>query len=238
MSPPKQSSLRNRLLSRLSAEAFAQVSPHLAPIDLPKDTLLAQVNEPADKVCFLESGVGSVVAVSPEGQESEVGLVGWEGFLPTCPALGVSASPTRSFIQIKGEGFAIPISVFSMLMEENAEFRRLNLRFIQAQTVQTSFTALSNAVHHIDERLARWLLMCHDRVEGDKFSLTHEFVSLMLAVRRPGVTTALQTLKTNGLIDQSRGQIVIRDRQALEEFAHDSYGIPESEYARLIGPIN
>lgn len=103
--------------------------------------------------------------------------------------------------------------------------------------MQTSYTALSNAVHPVDERLARWLLMCHDRVDGDELALTHEFLSLMLAVRRPSVTTALHVLEGNRFITAERGYITIRDRRRLEEFAGDAYGRPEAEYKRLIGPM-
>ncbi len=117
-------------------------------------------------------------------------------------------------------------------------FSNLLARYIQAFGSQISFTALSNAVHSIDERLARWLLMCHDRVDGDEIALTHEFISLMLAVRRPSVTTALHVLEGYKLIRSERGRITIRDRQALETFAGDAYGKPEQEYSRLIGDLH
>jgi CRP-like cAMP-binding protein len=110
-------------------------------------------------------------------------------------------------------------------------------RFIHAFGSQISFTALSNAVHNIDERLARWLLMCHDRVDGNEILLTHEFISLMLAVRRPSVTTALHILEGKKLIRAERGRITVRDRAGLESFAGDVYGKPEEEYRRLIGEL-
>lgn len=97
---------------------------------------------------------------------------------------------------------------------------------------------MSNAVHPIDERLARWLLMCHDRTIGNEMALTHEFLSIMLAVRRPSVTTALHVLEGNGFIQAERGYITVRDRHGLEDFARDSYGRPDAEYRRLIGPLN
>ena len=122
--------------------------------------------------------------------------------------------------------------------EASTTLRNLLLRYAQAFSVQTSFTALSNAVHPIEERLARWLLMCHDRVEGNEVPLTHEFLSLMLAVRRPTVTTALHVLEGNRFITAERGLITIRDRPRLEEFAGNSYGRAETEYERLIGRID
>ena len=109
------------------------------------------------------------------------------------------------------------------------------LRFVQAFTIQTAQTALSNGCHVIEQRLARWLLMCHDRVDGDELATTHEFLSLMLGVRRAGVTLALQALEDRGLISTKRGQITVLNRAKLEAVAGDSYGVPEAEYARLIG---
>lgn len=115
--------------------------------------------------------------------------------------------------------------------------KKLLMRYLQTLTTQTAFTALSNAVHHIHERLARWILMCHDRVDGDEIAVTHEFLALMMAVRRPSVTTALHVLEGDLFIKNERGFIIMRDRPALEAFAADTYGKPEEEYRRLIGAM-
>jgi hypothetical protein len=106
---------------------------------------------------------------------------------------------------------------------------------VQAFTIQIGQTALAKGSYRIEERLARWLLMCHDRVDGDALSTTHEFLSLMLGVRRAGVTQTLQVLEDRGLISTKRGQITVVDRIKLEAGAGDSYGVPEAEYASLIG---
>lgn len=111
------------------------------------------------------------------------------------------------------------------------------MHYIHAFGTQTSHTALSNAKHTIEERLARWLLMGHDRIDGDEIGLTHEFLALMLAVRRPSVTTALHILEGMRLVRNTRGCVVIRDRAGLEALAADAYGIPEAEYERIIGPL-
>jgi CRP-like cAMP-binding protein len=108
------------------------------------------------------------------------------------------------------------------------------LRYAQALSVQTSGTAFTNAEHTLETRLARWLLMCHDRVDGDDIQITHEFMSMMLGVRRSGVTTATHILEGNGLIRARRGGISILDRERLEEFADNAYGLPEAEYARIM----
>jgi CRP-like cAMP-binding protein len=111
------------------------------------------------------------------------------------------------------------------------------LRYQQTMIVQASYTALSHGSFNIEERLARWLLMCFDRSKGADLPLVHEFIALMLAVRRSGVTTAIHVLEGNHAIKATRGSIQLRDREKLEELASGSYGDPESEYARLMGPL-
>jgi CRP-like cAMP-binding protein len=109
------------------------------------------------------------------------------------------------------------------------------LKFVQAFGVQTTHTAVSNAQSRLDVRLARWLLMAHDRIGEDTLTLTHEFLSLMLGARRPGVTEALHALRKQGLISYARGRITVKDRKGLERAAGEAYGTPEAEYRRLIG---
>jgi CRP-like cAMP-binding protein len=109
------------------------------------------------------------------------------------------------------------------------------LKFVQSFVIQTAQTAICNAQSRLDQRLARWILMAHDRLGVDTLPLTHEFLSLMLAVRRPGVTDALHALKSRGLIGAARGNITVRDRKGLERTAAQSYGLPEAEYRRLLG---
>ena len=115
--------------------------------------------------------------------------------------------------------------------------RRLISRYAQTLFVQTAYTALSNATHRVDERLARWILMVHDRTVGNRLLLTHDFLAAVLNVRRPSVTTALHILEGRRFITAERGQVTIRDRAALEAFAGDAYGVPEREFARLIGSM-
>ena len=198
---------------------------------------LSEADAEIEWVYFPESGLGSIVAISPEGQEIEAGLYGHDGFGPVAVLLGADRSPHRSVIQLAGDGHRISPSALVAAANRSSTLRDLLLRFVQVLNTQTSFTALSNAVHQIDERLARWLLMSHDRHTSDEIPLTHEFLSLMLAVRRPSVTSSLHVLEGNGFIQAERGWITIRNRRALEEFAADAYGKPEAEYRRLIGPM-
>jgi CRP-like cAMP-binding protein len=121
--------------------------------------------------------------------------------------------------------------------ERSSSLRTLLLRYVHTLVVQTAATASANAHYELPERLARWLLMCHDRVIGDRLQLTHEFMAQMLAVRRSGVTVTLHTLEGTGAIRSTRGLVTVLDRARLAEIAGESYGTPEREYARLIAPF-
>jgi CRP-like cAMP-binding protein len=120
-------------------------------------------------------------------------------------------------------------------MNASQTLHSLLLKYVQVFMVQTAHTAIANARVNIDKRLARWILMAHDRTRDETLPLTHEFLSLMLGVRRAGVTEALQSLKRRKLIDTARNQIVVRNRKGIEQLAQGSYGVPEREYRRLLG---
>jgi CRP-like cAMP-binding protein len=120
-------------------------------------------------------------------------------------------------------------------MSSSPSLHGLLLKYVQAFMIQTAHTAMANACAMLDQRLARWILMADDRIEGGCLPLTHEFLSLMLGVRRAGVTEALHALETSGLIRASRGVIIVRNRKGIERRAGTAYGIPEAEFRRLIG---
>ena len=237
MSKPSQAEVRNRLLRAMTAEDFALLAPHLSLHCLPKGEILFHKNAPFDAVWFLESGVGSLVAISSEGHRVESGIFGRDGFAPVSIVMGSDQAAYEGQVQIPDDCFRMSAEAFKSAIGRSASLLGLLLRYAQTLSVQTSYTALTNAVHPIEERLARWLLMCHDRGDDDEILLTHEFMSVMLAVRRPSVTTSLHVLEGNGFIRSERGRVIICDRAGLEEFAGDSYGPPEQEYERLIGPL-
>jgi len=165
----------------------------------------------------------------------EGGMFGHDGFSPVQAAIGSDTSPHEVVMQAAGHGLRIALAAFQIALKQSPHFAHVLACYTQALSIQVTFTALSNATHSVDERLARWLLMCHDRMNGDELLLTHDYIALMLAVRRPSVTTSLHVLEGNHFIRSERGRIVIRDRAAMEEFAHDAYGRPEEEYRRLVG---
>ncbi len=206
-------------------------------MDCPQSLNLVEPNTSIRDVFFIEEGVASVVVSSPEGQVTEAGVIGCEGFVTPAVVLGSDRVPTSIGIQLAGSAHRIDRMTLLEALRRSASLRDVLVRFAQILMVQTTYTALTNAVHQIDERLARWLLMCHDCVSSDDLHLTHEFMSIMLSVRRPSVTNALHVLEGNGYIKADRGYVTIVNRAGLEEFAGDAYGQPEAEYRRLIGPL-
>jgi len=227
-----QSGVRNRLLASLSAEDFALVQPHLESVTLELRQHLFWAEKAITHVTFPESGIASIVADTTEGR-FEVGMVGSEGLAGVPIVLGVDRSPHTCLVQGAGEAFRIGAAELQAAMDASRSLRALLLRFAHIFIVQVSQTAYANAGYSIDERLARWLLMTHDRLEQDDMPLTHEFLSIMLGTRRPGVTLAVQVLEGIGAIRATRGRITMRDRGKLEQIAGHSYGFAEKEYSNV-----
>jgi CRP-like cAMP-binding protein len=230
---PSISLIRNKLLRALSPEDLHLLHPHLDPVSLQVRDVLVEPNEPIEHVYFLEQGIASIVAISPGDQRIEVGHVGREGLTGTTVLLHVDRSPQLTFVQVAGSALRMKSSDLLEAIGASTTLNAQLLRYLHTVTVQSNYTALANGRFNIGQRLARWLLMCRDRVDSDDIPLTHEFLSLMLGVRRPGVTEHLQLLEGEHIIKSTRGQVVLLDRARLEEKAADCYGVPEAEYARL-----
>lgn len=229
-----QATVRNLVLRRLEPQVFAALAPHLAPVTLVKRDPLAAAGLPIERAYFLGTGIASVVAVTPSGAQAEVGMIGREGFVHPSLALGTALSQFDIFIQANADGLAMPSATLVTLADAHPSLRRVLLDYVQVMLVQISHTAVATASLTLRERLARWLMMSHDRVDGDEVPMTHEFLSLLLTVRRPGVTEAMQSLEGTGAIKARRGVVIIRDRDQLRELAGGAYGGPEAEYQRLL----
>jgi CRP-like cAMP-binding protein len=228
-------SSRNRLLASLSTDDFNLLGPHLESVTLGLRKHLERPNRRIDAVYFPEEGFASVVAVQSNGKQVEVGLIGREGMTGLPIVLGNHRSPHATYVQAPGKGQCIPAAELRTATQTSVSLRDSLLKFVQAFGVQTTHTAICNVQSRLDVRLARWLLMAHDRIGDDTLTLTHEFLSLMLGVRRPGVTEALHALRKEGLISYGRGQITVKNRKGMERIAGEAYGTPEAEYRRLIG---
>jgi CRP-like cAMP-binding protein len=235
--PPQQFSIRNRLLKALTADDFARLAPHFRFEELPVQQMLIMANQPVKHLYFMESGISSITTEGSNGR-GEVGIIGREGLIGAVPVVtGSDRVPHDHFIQVPGAGYRIDADVLRAAVEESRTLCRLLLRYVQAEFMQVRQTAYVNASYTIETRLARWLLMCHDRVDGDELLLKHEFLSMMLGVQRTGVTLALQNLEGGRCIRARRGRITVTDRELLETVADGSYGAPEAEYARLIESV-
>jgi CRP-like cAMP-binding protein len=223
----------NRLLQALSSDDVALLAPHLKPVDMPVHRDMEKPNRPIEDVFFMETGIASIVAKQPNGTVAEIGLVGCEGMTGTAIVMGTDRSPHSTYVQAKGTAQRLAAKDLREAMDESPSMQTVLLKFAQAFAIQTAHTAIANARAKLHERLARWLLMAHDRVSGDTLPLTHQFLSLMLAVRRAGVTEAVHALQKQKLIEAHRAAIIVLNRKGLEKIAGNFYGVPETEYRRL-----
>jgi CRP-like cAMP-binding protein len=223
----------NRVLACLTEADLNRLAPHLSPIELPMKHPLHSPGKAPGDVYFLEDGVCSIVASMENGITVEVGIIGRDGFIGTAVALGTSHLPNRCFMQIPGHGFSIKSSILIQHIQESRQLHLLLLRSVHGLLVQTAQTAACNRVHELHKRLARWLLMCYDRVQVDRVPITQEFLAMMLGTRRSTVTVAAGILQKSGLIAFTRGHVTIKNHVGLVEAACECYQVVHDEYVRL-----
>ena len=193
MSDPQNFSYKNGLLRRMSAEDIALLEPHMQRCSLHLRMNLEQPRTPIEFIYFLEEGIGSVVAKTRQGRDTEIGFIGVEGMTGSAVVMGDDRNVHECYVQMAGEAIRIEVAPFSAVLASSPTMRLYLLRYAQALHIQTGYTALVNARSKLEERLARWLLMCDDRVSDGRLTITHEFLAIMLGVRRPGVTVAPPT---------------------------------------------
>jgi CRP-like cAMP-binding protein len=228
---------RNRLLRALPPAELEQLWPRFDRVEVRKGDVLVRRGAPLGFAYFPEEGLSSNLATTSDGRRIEVGCFGFEGMVSVASVLGADRAPHEIMVQAGGPWLRISVESLQNAMRASAILRDLLMRYVHAFMLTLSQTALANGSYMVEERLARWLLMCHDRLEGDDLPLTHEFLSLMLGVQRTSVTLAVQALEGQQMIRAKRGLITIRDRERLCALAGDSYGPAEAEYERLIGPF-
>ena len=242
MSQPDQSYTSNTLLRALSPDDYELLKPHLTRVTLEREQKLITPNEPIKHVFFVEAGIASIVSVMARSGRTECGIFGREGVSATCLLLDTDRSPHETFMQVVDQrrdstALSIDTEHYLAAIRRSESLRLLLLRYVQTVLVQSAQSAAMNAAHRMESRLARWLLMCHDRIDGDEVALTHEFMGIMISADRSGITTTLHVLEGAGMIRSERGRVIIRQRGLLEDMAGDSYGMPEAEYRRLVGPL-
>jgi CRP-like cAMP-binding protein len=225
---------RNHLLLAFAPEDYSFIEPHLELADLPVGRDVETQGERPDHMFFVESGIVSIVAKNGSGKQIEIGLIGREGVTGLAVILGDDVANHAAYVQVEGHGYKAPAAVILDAIRRSNGLRDRLARFAHTLMIQTAHTALANGRANLVERLSRWILMAHDRVDGNVIPITHEFLALMLGVRRAGVTVALHDLEGRRLIRAVRGQITVLDRTGIEELANGFYGTPENEYHRLV----
>jgi CRP-like cAMP-binding protein len=236
VAPEARPPFRNCLLAALAPAALEALRPHLlGPVELAQGQTLHTRGYPIRDVFFPEAGLASLTAGTLDG-DVEVAVTGREGLVGAAVLLDPEAVAThQAFVQIPGAAWRVPTPALRRAVEQSPALREHLLRYVHSLMAQSGQTAACNARHTVPQRLARWLLMAHDRVEGDELALRQEAVSLMLGVRREGVSVAAGALQASGLIRQSRGRITVLDRPGLEAAACGCYRAFRDSQERILG---
>lgn len=225
--------IHNKLLRALAPDDLEALRPHLMPVELPSGMTIS-LPGPGHAIHFIETGFLSIIL--PVGSlDTEMGLVGREGMLGVPAALGSDTMPYRATVRHPGHALCMPVDTFRRVVATRPAIGALVLKFVQAEIAQLAYTSFANAYLSVPGRLARWLLMAHDRIDGEILTLTHDVLSFGLGVQRPRVTVSLHALEGGHMIRSDRGRLTIRDRSKLEAFVGDCYGPAEAAYAHLIG---
>lgn len=224
----------NHLLATLPDRTLSHLRRHLERVTLESREVLFLQHATMSHVYFPETAVVSLVSQLSDGRTVEVATTGCEGLVGLPVFFGSASSSTSAFVQIPGTALRMDAGLFQRATEESDSLHRLLLRYTQAFLAQVTQTAACNGAHLVEQRCARWLLMTHDRVAGDEFPLTHEFLALMLSVRRPGVTLAMRALQDGGLVRCLRGRVEVVDRPGLERISCECYGVVRRQFAHLL----
>src|SRR5450432_2290044 len=208
--------IRNRLLRMIGLEDWHLVGPQLEAITLEERQVIEVPTKPIAHAYFLDIGVASVVAVDAEDHRIEVGVIGYEGVTGVPLIMGDDRAQHSTYMQIPGSGHRIAQEALCGAIAKSDGLRALMLKSAQGFMIQTAHTALANGRAKLEQRLARWLLMAHDRMTDDAVPLTHEFLAVMLGVRRAGVTVAIHSFEQRGFITTRRGELTVVNRPGLE----------------------
>jgi CRP-like cAMP-binding protein len=222
----------NAILDSLDAGGEDRIGRHLKRVSSKLGDVLLNPDDPIEYLYFPETAMASAMGITAEGASAEVGLIGWEGVVGVNRLLGARSQPNVINIQMEGEGVLMPAHIAEEEFARGGPFHLSVLRFVNELIVQLGRTAVCNAVHGVEQRLARWLLMCSDRSPDEKLRLTQEFLAMMVAVTRQSISGAAQFLQDQGLIQYSRGVIVILDRPGLEKSSCQCYEVAALERGR------
>lgn len=235
MSIHQSALMRNHLLASLPPDALRQLLPKLTPVELVIRQIISAPDQRIEAVYFPESGMFSLVAHLDDGMQAEVGIIGREGMLGVPLLSGVDTSFSESMVQMPGAGLRMAAGDFRRELETNVPFRTVLLRYNEALQAQVMQTAACNGRHGVEQRLARWLLMAHDRVNGDELPLTQDFMAMMLGVHRPSITVSAGILQRAGLIRYANGHVTVLNRASLEAASCECYDAVRRRFSALLG---
>ncbi|HZG47023.1 MAG TPA: Crp/Fnr family transcriptional regulator [Allosphingosinicella sp.] len=238
MSRIQQNAVRNLLLSRLKPDDYGLIQPYLCRVPHPNGHWIARTGTPLDSVCFPEGGVCALLIPMREGHRLAVGMIGYEGLVGT--SLFHGAREWRHDVVVRAadtSGLCIAPDRLLDACRQSPSLQDLLLRFAGYFTLQVSRATVTNLIEPLERRMARWILLYHDRLEGDEIPMTHDEIGIMLGVRRASATDVLHVLEGLRAIRSDRGRVVVRDRRLLEELAGETYGDAEADYRRMIGPF-
>ncbi len=235
--PAQTPTVQNRLLRALPGEVLSLMLPLLEEVPLAAGERVVTAGEPIPHAWFFESGLASVMLHTAERGSYETLVVGRDGMVSTALVLGVEHMPVDVEVRVPGTALRIGAGALRQMMVQSGVLREVLMRYVQVAMLWMSQMALSNRRHRIEERLAHWLLLATDRIDGSEIVMTHEALAQVLGTHRPGITVALHELERAQMIATRRGQITVIDRARLSRAAGESYGLAEAEYKRLIGPF-
>jgi CRP-like cAMP-binding protein len=230
---PRGHSIRNRLLTVIDSSDLQRLLPSLEEVPLALGQVLEVPGKPISHVYFIQSGLVSVLAISGRNRCIEFGMIGPEGMTGFAAILDDDRSANQIVVQGAGTALRMSTAELKCAMLSSITFRSCLLRFVHVFMAQAGQTALANGCAKLEERLARWILMSHDRFGGGDVGVTHDVLALCLGVRRPGITLAMHLLEGEGVIKSTRSRISVVDRDGLHKHANTSYGVPETAYDRL-----
>lgn len=225
--------IKNYILNALPKEDLARLLPDLKEVEFASGQILHRMGEPIEYLYFPEEMMNSTVGNTSAGQTIEVGVIGREGLVGFNVLMSALSMPHDNMTQLPGSALQISTAAITREFKRGGALHDCTLRFVYTFLLQISQTALCNRLHTIDERLARWLLMSHDRSATDELKLTQEFLAIMLGANRASVTLSAIALQDTGYIKYSRGRITIIDRKSLENYSCECYKAVKREYDKL-----
>jgi CRP-like cAMP-binding protein len=237
-SPASAPRVRNSILNQLDSTEFDRLRGHMDEVDLDFKQSIYEQDGPVNQIYFPTAGMISMVTELSDGGTVETGTVGFEGITGVPAALTRGRSPGAAFVQIPGRALRLPVAVFAAEQTRgDSPLMKLVYAYLNYLVAMLGQSAACNRMHPVESRMARWLLMTHDRVDADDFPLTQEFLGQMLGVQRPTVNIAGSTLQRAGLIKYSRGRITVVDRKGLEASACECYAHLRKQLALAVGTV-